>query len=132
MSDGASDDRSDGQIILRVPAGSAFAELIRVAAAQLMAQSDHSYDVIEDARIAVNEAVRMVDGPQGSLEARFTNIGRSLTLRVRLEDAEPTARHSAESIGILEATTEAFSVEPPGEPVARAVTLNFGSPPNRM
>jgi serine/threonine-protein kinase RsbW len=79
-------------VLLRVPADSAYVSVLRTMTAGLAARLDFTVDDIEDLRIAVGEACALVL-PQatsgGDLEAEFRLTGGSLTVTVGVPADRP-------------------------------------------
>lgn len=112
-------------VSLSVPADTRYTPLVRLAATQLAAQSGFDVDRIEDVRVAVNEATRILsdDGSpplatdfeiaDGGFSARLTRV---LTVRDRSLEGR--------SERILGAVTTGFGVDlGPGSPAS--VVIDF-------
>jgi serine/threonine-protein kinase RsbW len=72
-------------VVLRVPADSAYVSVLRTMTAGLAARLDFTVDDIEDLRIAVGEACALVlpeATPGGDLEAEFRLLPGSLVVSV--------------------------------------------------
>lgn len=113
---------TDDRIAMQVPATASSSPLIRLAAAQVAAQSGLDYDRVEDVRIAVSEAIRILIGvpmdeeggsdlDAGHLDADFTVGGGSLTIVVGIDGNENAPGPDDDSIRILEATTTSFGID---------------------
>ena len=78
-------DVTEDQVLLRLPADSAYLTVLRTATASLASRLDFTIDEIEDLRIAVDEACAMVlpHSAEGSeLECSFTLSSNSLGVQV--------------------------------------------------
>ncbi len=129
-------------IDLSVPSGSGYPALIRSAAATLAAQHEFSYDEVEDVRIAIGEAVRLLtgsppEGPEapaispgdrvpsdGRLDACFSMRGDVLRVEVHLSDKAAFSPVDPESGNILGATTDDFAIDV-ATPGNSTVTMTF-------
>lgn len=120
-------------IAMQVPATAASAPLIRLAAAQLTAQCGFDLDHVEDVRIAVAEAVRILVGAPGERDATadgariladFDVADHEIVATIGLQGALDAVGFDATSTRILDATTASygFVVVDTGEP---AITMQF-------
>ena len=80
------------QVVLRLPAASAYLSVLRTATASLASRLDFTLDDIEDLRIAVDEACALllphaVEG--SSLECAFDLSPDALAVTVSVPTAEP-------------------------------------------
>jgi serine/threonine-protein kinase RsbW len=80
------------QVVLRLPAASAYLSVLRTATASLASRLDFTLDDIEDLRIAVDEACALllphaVDG--SSLECAFDLSPDALAVTVSVPTVEP-------------------------------------------
>ncbi|WP_151082890.1 ATP-binding protein [Nocardioides cynanchi] len=81
-------------VVLRVPADSAYVSVLRTMTAGLAARLDFTVDDIEDLRIAVGEACALVlpeAAPGGDLEAEFRLDHGALTVSVSVPTEGPSA-----------------------------------------
>jgi len=126
---------TDDHIAMQVPATATSSPLIRLAAAQLAAQCGFDHDELEDVRVAVSEAIRILIGaPAGRggdsdtdrprLVADFLVGPRSIAAAVRLEGGAEAAGVDDDSTRILEATTSSFAIDLAGRG-APEVTMHF-------
>jgi serine/threonine-protein kinase RsbW len=81
-------------VLLRVPADSAYVSVLRTMSAGLAARLDFTVDDIEDLRIAVGEACALVlpeAAPGEDLQAEFRLHPGTLTVSVSVPSRGPTA-----------------------------------------
>ena len=126
---------TDDHIAMQVPATATSSPMIRLAAAQLAAQSGFDHDQVEDVRIAVSEAIRILigipaedggatDTDRPRLVVDFLVGGRSIAAAVRLEADVEAVGVDADSASILEATTATYAIDLSGRG-APGVTMHF-------
>ena len=90
---GVREDARD-QVTVRMPAEGAYLSVLRTATAGLAARLDFTLDVIEDLRIAVDEACAMLLGqaiPGSSLECSFALGREMMTISVSVPCLAPRA-----------------------------------------
>lgn len=126
---------TDDHIAMEVPATATSSPLIRLAAAQLAAQSGFDHDQVEDIRIAVSEAVRILIGaPAGLGGGADTDRPRlvvdfvvgegSIAAVVRLDAEAVAVGVDDDSTRILEATTTGYAIDLAGRG-APGITMHF-------
>ncbi len=80
------------QVVLRLPAASAYLSVLRTATASLASRLDFTLDDIEDLRIAVDEACALLlpyAAADASFECTFELSSEALAVTVSLPTTEP-------------------------------------------
>ncbi len=98
-------------IRLKVPADVRYTPLVRLAATQLAAQSGFDTDRIEDVRVGISEATRILSpGDDPTLSTEFEVAGRAITARLSRRLHTPVVPLDATTERILAAVTTRYVV----------------------
>jgi len=92
-------DVTDGEVLLRLPADSAYLTVLRTATASLASRLDFTVDEIEDLRIAVDEACALVlphtvEGANLECAFRLSPGSLGVTVAAATRDAEVPTKDS--------------------------------------
>jgi serine/threonine-protein kinase RsbW len=121
--------QTHADVMLRIPADSAYLAVLRTATAGLAARLDFTLDDIEDLRIAVDEACAMVlpqARPDSDLTCTFDLDAARLTVAVSAEcDSPRPPNRDGFAWTVLAALTNEVSAEVEGDTLT--VTLARGT-----
>ena len=121
--------QTHADVMLRIPADSAYLAVLRTATAGLAARLDFTLDDIEDLRIAVDEACAMVlpqARPDSDLTCTFDLDAARLTVAVSAEcDSPRPPNRGGFAWTVLAALTNEVSAEVEGDTLT--VTLARGT-----
>ena len=121
--------QTHADVMLRIPADSAYLAVLRTATAGLAARLDFTLDDIEDLRIAVDEACAMVlpqARPDSDLTCTFDLDAARLTVAVSAEcDSPRPPNRDGFAWTVLAALTNEVSAEVDGDTLT--VTLARGT-----